>query len=552
MTTIKQAYLNHTISDLPSVKGVMWNNMCERIPAHARHRNPREFKYQHKHVQTCIDVLKSEPTLRSFERLSDAIYPRVSGKRLVAHRIAARIALKIPNTPFILARSLRTNNYTITLKSGAIMYKGRPTLKNELQYDILKAAWVYNNGRSIQTVRIISSEILSSEDGITADKNGRAHIYYAFFERYADIPNELTLDGRTYIYAMDNNDTANFIDRTFENDMRIMSNYDATYALEEINELQSRYSTHHLRGQPSLEAGAPAIGVELELDNITNDDDLVKNVTDFIRSGLAWRGSVTAVNDGSLGNYGAEFVTGWGDPELVVGVLEKTLDEHGLRTDRNCTAACGVHIHLSRTYFTNTTHIAAVQWVLERDMFRPIVEFVSHRYNTYYCKAGVHGRRYDNPQSGKYRAVNCDHTPTIEFRMFGAPKNVGDMFHYKDLVLSVVEWARGMPRLWTPRAFGKWLAMQPKYVRFFRHIEQVLCQFEGAETAELVQDALNTARLVASMPLPETTTTHLSEQMVAQIAEIVGSRTVATVNTSVPVRDLDESYIFSQVTVNEN
>lgn len=552
MTTIKQAYLNHTIGGLPSVKDVMRSNTHASIPSHTRHHNPRRFKYEHKYVQACIDVLKSEPTLQSVERLADAIHPRVSGNRPVAHRVAARIALKIPNTPFILVRSLHTNIHAITVKSNTVMYKGRPAFKNELQYDILKAEWVDNNNRNVRTVRVISSEILSSEDGSTSDKNGRVHIYYAFFERTAAIPNELTLDGRTYIYAMDDSDTVNFIDQTFENDMRIMSNYDVTYALEEINELQDRYSTRLLRGQPSLEAGAPAIGVELELDNITNDDDLVKNVTDFIRSGLAWRGSVTAVNDGSLGNYGAEFVTGWGDPELVVGVLEKTLDEHGLRTDRNCTAACGVHIHLSRTYFTDIAHIAAVQWVLERDMFRPIVEFVSHRYNTPYCKAGGNGRRYDNPQSGKYRAVNCDHTPTIEFRMFGAPKNVGDMFHYKDLVLSVVEWARGMPRLWTPRAFGKWLAAQPKYVRFFRHIEQVLCQFEGAETAELVQDALNTARLVASMPLPETTTTHLSEQMVAQIAEIVGSRTVATVNTSVPVRDLDERYIFSQGTVNEN
>ena len=495
--TLKQAYLNHTRGSWMSVKDLLFSNTRPgvEIPFHQRHYNPREYAAGHEQVQIRMKLLKMEPTMRNYNNLVAALEGRVANYR-VARRIAARTALSIKDSPLVLAYSLRNNEHVVGLKQDTMWYKGRLVFKGDLDYDIILGDWVNTREGRWSTIRVIVKDRIQDSAGNIIepwDVNSDSYIYAGFFLRGTQIPeNDITIEGVRYTRVVDDGGNANFIHPSLTDTISVMARYDATYVLEVIDSLMSRGSTRFLRGQPDRDPSLPSIGVELELDRITDNSKYVRTITDDLRSNLGWRGSVVAVNDGSLGNNGAEFVTGWGDPELVAASIENVIAKNNLRLPKHMTNNCGVHIHLSRTFFQGVEHIAAVQWVFERAMFRPVVEFVAHRYNNQYCQANKNIRRYTNPHRGKYNAVNCDHSPSIEFRMFGAPETEGDMFHYKDLVLSVVEWARGMPRLWTPRAFGRWLADKEQYVRLFRHLEPVFLKLEPTveEVGEEITEAV--------------------------------------------------------------
>ena len=504
--TLKQAFLNHTNPEMMSAKDLLWHNTRQNIPAHPRHKNPRWYAKDHARVVTRMEMLVQEPTLRTYNDLFEVLENRTSS-RCIARRIAARTALRIKDTPFVLAYSIRAREYSVALKRDTMKYKGRLVLKGELSYDFVRGEYVNTLDGRWSIARIVVLNYVKSEDGTDIDplSSGRGFFCYAGYCTRGNLPEtDLVIRGVTYTRVTDFDGNISFIHPEATINNEIMSRFDVTFALEAINGLMQRNATRLLRGQPNRDSSLPSIGVELELDNITNGDSKVRGITDSIRSGLKWRGCVTAVNDGSLGSYGAEFVTGWGDPELVMQSLESTLTAFDLRNPKYATDRCGVHIHLSRSFFASAEHIAAVQWVFERAMFRPVVEHVARRYSTQYCQAGRSGRRYNTPQNGKYRAVNCDHLPSIEFRMFSAPKNEGDMLHYKDLVLSVVEWARGIPRLWTPRAFGRWLAAQDGYSRLFRHLEPVFLKLEPMVEAvgEEIEVQAGDANDVANIPVP--------------------------------------------------
>ena len=524
--TLKQAFLNHTNPAMMSAKDMVRSNTRQYIPAHPRHENPRWYAKDHARVVTRMKMLVQEPTLRTYNDLVEVLENRTSSS-CGARRIAARTALRIKDTPFVLAYSIRAGEYSVALKRDTMKYKGRLVFKGELSYDFVCGEYVDTHQGRWSIARIVMLNYAKSADGTDIDPwdSGRGYLCYAGYYTRGNLPEtDLVIRGVTYTRVIDSDGSISFMHPEVTTNNEIMSRFDVTFALEAINGLMQRTATRLLRGQPNRDSSLPSIGVELELDSITKDDSKVRGITDSIRSGLKWRGCVTAVTDGSLGAYGAEFVTGWGDPELVMQSLESTMTAFELRNPEYATDRCGVHIHLSRSFFASAEHIAAVQWVFERAMFRPVVEHVARRYNTQYCQAGRSGRRYSNPQSGKYRAVNCDHSPSIEFRMFSAPKNEGDMLHYKDLVLSVVEWARGVPRLWTPRAFGRWLAAQDGYSRLFRHLEPVFLKLEPMVEAvgEEIEVQAGDANDVANIPVPTPRFSDLADVLVHALHNSVG------------------------------
>ena len=532
--TLKQAFLNHTNPEMMSARDLLWRNTRKHIPAHPRHKNPRWYAKDHARVVTRMKMLVQEPTLRTYNDLVAVLENRTSNS-CIARRIAARTALRIKDTPFVLAYSVRAREYSVALKRDTMKYKGRLVFKADLSYDFVRGEYVNTHDGRWRIARIVVLNHVKSEDGTDIDPvaSGQGFFCYAGYYARGSLPEtdrmilpetDLVIRGVTYTRVTDSDGNISFMHPEATTNNEVMSRFDVTFALEAINGLMQRNATRLLRGQPNRGSSLPSIGVELELDNITKDDSKVRGITDSIRSGLNWRGCVTAVNDGSLGTYGAEFVTGWGDPELVMQSLESTLTAFDLRNPKYATDRCGVHIHLSRSFFASVEHIAAVQWVFERAMFRPVVEHVARRYDTQYCQAGRSGRRYTNPQNGKYRAVNCEHSPSIEFRMFSAPKNEGDMLHYKDLVLSVVEWARGVPRLWTPRAFGRWLAAQDGYSRLFRHLEPVFLQLEPMVEAvgEEIEVQDGDANDVANIPVPTPRFSDLADALVHALHNSVG------------------------------
>ena len=508
--TLKEAFLNHTRSDCPSVQDMLYYNTRPglQIPSHIRQHNPRAYADGHEAIKTHMKKLQNEPSLYNYDKLVNALLHRIEDRRVSA-RIAARTALRIKETPFTLAFSLRRGEYEVAYIRETVKYKGRVVRKSDLAYDAILNEWVNPREGPWAAVRVITTDRIQEANGDYVEPvatHDDTYIYTANLppntapRGYDDNGNYIVIRGTKYTHVVDEGGTSSFIHPSLVDDIEVMHRWDATYSLEVINSLLSRSATRSLRGQPDRDPALPSIGVELELSRITSEADFVRTITDDLRSNLGWRGSVAAVSDGSLDTYGAEFVTGWGDPELVAESIESMISRHNLRTDKHMTSACGVHIHLSRSFFQSREHIAAVQWVFERALFRPVVEFVAHRYNNRYCQAAKNVRRYTTPHSGKYRAVNCDHAPSIEFRMFGCPQNEGDMFHYKDLVLSVVEWARSMPRVWTPRAFGRWLATNGKYARLLRHLEPVFLKLEPRVEAvgEAISEAVVSATVFAN------------------------------------------------------
>lgn len=253
-------------------------------------------------------------------------------------------------------------------------------------------------------------------------------------------------------------------------DRALRSRYDSSYALENITSLLSRNSSRNLQGQPSLMDGEASVGIEVELDDITCDEDMVYEVTENLRSKLGWVGCVTAVGDGSLGSYGAEFVTGWGRPDTIANAVDDMLDELGLRKGKHCTNKCGVHVHVNREFFGSNANVAYVQWMVGHREFRPIVEKIAGRYNTNYCTADNTGRRTAQTTGGKYHAVNTEHSNTVEFRIFAAPSKKDSIKRYVAFCMASIEWVKSEPRLWTARAFKLWLVRQDKFRDLFIHL----------------------------------------------------------------------------------
>ena len=514
--TLLQAYLNHTDPSISSIGEVLRENLDTTPPRHQRHRNPRQHAFGHIPVKWAVTTVVAEPTQLNYERLRQVMYDRIGSKR-VANRVANRIVLRMKDTPFVLAHSVDREErvFRVVMKQDTTLWNGRVVRKSDLQYDFVSERYTPLGGDT----RYRATFVVPTQYP-TVDSTETIHGVKECVAFLPDLPSaNFIVRGVVYMRVQNCRGVVSFLHPDLANNPDVRKEYDASWALESINELQQRSSTSLLYGQPDRPSNLPSIGVELELDEITNESgNIIRAITDSIRGGLNWRGCVTAVNDGSLGRNGAEFVTGWGDPELVMQTLESTLTEFDLRASHHSTTRCGVHIHLSRDFFEGLEHIALVQWAFERKEFRAVVEYVARRYDGRYCAAGKTVARYPYPQTGKYRAVNCDHRDTIEFRMFAAPRAVGDMLHYKDLVLAVVEWMRDAPRVVTPRSFGKWLATKEEYTRLFRHMEQLFIQLTPIE-----QGSTNEETTAATPALPVSIGGHAADFVVIDEADDVST-----------------------------
>ena len=289
---------------------------------------------------------------------------------------------------------------------------------------------------------------------------------------------EIDIGGTRFIYTATGDGVIVLVDAALLHNDYVAYELYPRSQLQKIDRILSQGTSRYLAGQPMTSPTAHTMGVELELEEVDENPKsatTVRSITDKLRAALGWDYSVTAVWDNSLRYGGVEFVTGWGEPYHVANAVEAVLEDETLRIRLNkqsyMGSRCGLHLHFGKQGFADKRHIAEVQWVLERREFAKVVERVAGRYNTRYCKANQRGARPEYPQTyDKFRAVNCQHENTVEFRMFSAPKNSNDMVLYTSFVISIIEWMRDRPTYCTPRYYGAWLDAHTEYAVLRAHL----------------------------------------------------------------------------------
>lgn len=475
-----------------------------------RHANPRRFRQEHQQVAMLVERCKNHPTKASLTDLRRALRVRIASRTAV-ERLLARLLCGANNSHamYVNVYCKENGRREVHMRNTVVMCDGVLCLRTECRYDFVTNSYISPQQYRQMFPRIfVSAQAYQDMGGAPTRAGGDSDTGFTYNgyppQSNDSYPATMEVRGEVFHLVTRLNGNQCYLSENLLQNRHALAEWDGSAVLEHLTRLQSRSSTAMLKGQPELAPNEAAIGIELELDGITNHASYVERITDFLRGKLGWRGSVTAVSDGSLGENGAEFVTGWGNPSLVAGAVEELMrnDKFMLRqvqrdgTPVHCTSRSSVHIHVSRTYFDNVQHVANVQWVVEREAFRPVVERVSRRYNTRYCEAAKNVTRYSSPRSGKYRAVNCQHNASIEFRIFSAPLLDGDMLRYKDFVLSTIDWARTSPRIWTVRAYGKWLAAQPQFAMLHSFLADLFVVTEAEEMP--AAQALDVGALVAS------------------------------------------------------
>ena len=450
-----------------------------------------------------------------------------------ATRLMAKFLIKGTDSPWVLVYTDHSDatSKSLSVRSKAVEYDGKFYHAKGMKYDYMSSGYipkqVASSRRQCYVITPNLVEGLSSEIGTSV---GTAYAYEAFIANPVDVDGTFTTPSGEVLTRVANNDHSQHIFLTpaaMENRV-IRRRWDSSYVLESITSLQGRGSTALLKGQPGLSADEAAIGIELELEYIQHKPDLIEKVTDSIRSKLGWVGSVTAVSDGSLQNGGAEFVTGWGRPELVAGALDQVMDEFNFRSERGedyCASRCGLHIHVSRSFFGGNLNVARTQWMVENREFKDIVSKIAGRYNTSYCEADKTSPRYEKTQGGKYRAVNTEHSASVEFRIFSAPKAVGSVRRYADFCIACIEWVKTEPRLWTRRAFKLWMLTQDKYADLYAYL------FSGEAEEVIVSETVAIAQPVPA-PVPAPVTDVDLAQVAVSPALRPRSRTVTAVPTA--------------------
>ena len=143
--------------------------------------------------------------------------------------------------------------------------------------------------------------------------------------------------------------------------------------------------------------------------------------------------------DGSLGDYGAEFVTRPDSAKVHVEELGAFLKANNLTADHRC----GMHVHVSRRMLTS----AAIHKIRGR-VYDPgrrewTCKVIARRPENNYWTL----RRDSYEMSGKYTAVNCRGSRTIEFRLFSGTTNIHLIKRRLQWVNAICKWAMGCGRV---------------------------------------------------------------------------------------------------------
>lgn len=208
-----------------------------------------------------------------------------------------------------------------------------------------------------------------------------------------------------------------------------------------------------------IEENPMYLGVELEVDNGSNKNDVVKS----IHEDMEW---IYCKEDGSLDN-GIELVT---HPctldyhlNSCYGDKFKELVSNGWRG--HDTTTCGLHCHVNRDYLGNSESeqeltIAKIMLVMDRLWDNGLVKFTRRSLSQLErwakrCYMEENGEDFHDfteekiiekatsyKSQGRYYALNLRNTNTIEFRLFRSTLNITTFFATLQFVSNLVEFCK--------------------------------------------------------------------------------------------------------------
>jgi hypothetical protein len=194
--------------------------------------------------------------------------------------------------------------------------------------------------------------------------------------------------------------------------------------------------------------------------------------------------------DGSLHERGYELVT---QPRTLASYdnwtqLWKHIDwmrEHGFEgwkpMDRwGERIRAGIHIHVSRTAFSNRAHVA--RFIKSVYMWREQMKKFSGRNSPQYADYSDYEERHfierakGESNSNRMVAVNCQNSTTIELRIFRSSLRVATIKAYVEMTDALLEWSRQMNCAKQYRGefcfdnFVAWLSDKPQYANALERI----------------------------------------------------------------------------------
>lgn len=219
------------------------------------------------------------------------------------------------------------------------------------------------------------------------------------------------------------------------------------------------------------------LGFELEaggMDSESACDEVADYIINYFSDGET---NFHLEHDGSIPRYGFELIA---DPRTLESHRDfdwesvlKVERDGGLKSHDLGADACGLHVHASRDYLSETRW-AFVDYLINKA--RPKFEDIARRRECSWArfkhaddetplakKVGDKYRRYD-----RYQAVNFKNDNTIEFRLFRGTLNPETLRATLEIVDAVVNWAKKVKMNNVLKDGGVW----ENFVKFVRGDEE--------------------------------------------------------------------------------
>lgn len=186
------------------------------------------------------------------------------------------------------------------------------------------------------------------------------------------------------------------------------------------------------------------LGIELETENFSGSLYSTNEIAEKVQSLTSF---IYLKEDGSLTN-GFEIVShpfSWNwyrKNKSIFSKILSTLRDSKFRSYQS--GNCGLHIHLTRNYFTNLEVYKIVKFFeCEKDF----ITSLSQRNNgsTHYCQKNIDNPKYiakNKYGSDRYRECNLTNCETIEFRFFRGTTNEASFLKAIQFCFSFTNWIK--------------------------------------------------------------------------------------------------------------
>lgn len=189
------------------------------------------------------------------------------------------------------------------------------------------------------------------------------------------------------------------------------------------------------------------LGFELEAGGASSYDieDIARNIKGYDE----YENFFTLKEDGSIPDSGFELVTqpmtlqyhqqyGWNN--ILSDMSKEGLKSHDLGGD-----ACGLHVHASRNYLTQSQWII-VDWFVSK--YQSKWETIARRKECHWAKfkkqedARPVSEKYGKTNYDRYHAVNFENYNTVEFRLFRGTLKYETLMATLELIDALINWVK--------------------------------------------------------------------------------------------------------------